>query len=151
MMRNSTSSPTRTAGHSARGTRSRHDQDMDIDSQYGHDANSTLPATNTSSSTAQINDALKYAQELNADYKADASKEVTQMLSEIFALFAYEDPRNSPASGLLDIAGRLPVAEGLNSAILGKSTNPSPPSLPPYISIQNNPALLIQPHLIPSP
>lgn len=93
---------------------------MDIDSQYGYDANSVLFASNPNSPTAQMDDALKYAQELNADYKSDASREVTQILGEIFALFAYEDPQNSPASGLMDIAGRSPVAEGLNSAILGK-------------------------------
>ena len=64
--------------------------------------------------------ALKYAQELKQDYKDDRSKEVQGSLSEVFSLFAYADPRNSPTAHLLDPSERIPVAEELNSAILGK-------------------------------
>ena len=69
----------------------------------------------------RIEQALKYAQELRQDYRDDKSKEVKSSLQEIFALFAYEDPRNSPTAHVLDPNGRVPVAEELNSAILGKS------------------------------
>ena len=63
--------------------------------------------------------ALRYAQELRHEYKNDRSPEVANALHEIFALFAYEDPRNSPLMRLMDPSGRVPVAEELNSAILG--------------------------------
>ena len=68
----------------------------------------------------RMEQALKYAQELQRDYKDDKSKETTTSLREIFALWAYPDPRNSPTAHLLDPSGRVPVAEDLNSAILGK-------------------------------
>ena len=63
---------------------------------------------------------LKYAQELRLEYRDDKSREVADRLQEIFALFAYEDPKNSPTAHVMDPSGRAPVAEELNSAILGK-------------------------------
>ena len=64
-------------------------------------------------------EALRYAQELQLEYKDDRSREVKDALHDIFALFAYEDPRTSPMMQLTDPSGRVPVAEELNSAILG--------------------------------
>ena len=71
----------------------------------------------------RMGEALKYAQELKQDYKDDKSKEVTDSLQEIFSLWAYEDSRNTPTAHVLDPSGRVPVAEELNSAILGKKCN----------------------------
>jgi hypothetical protein len=67
----------------------------------------------------QMDETLRYAQELKSEYKDDHSKEVKETLQDIFSLFAYQDPRRSPTAHLLDQSGRLPVAEELNSAILG--------------------------------
>ncbi|KAK9464739.1 concanavalin A-like lectin/glucanase domain-containing protein [Lipomyces arxii] len=81
-----------------------------------------------------LSEALSYGQELHEDYR-DVSFaaqsptlpgiDVQKALSDIFALMAYPDPMNSPVSYLLDVDGRNPVAENLNSAILvseGKSS-----------------------------
>ena len=67
-----------------------------------------------------LSDTLQYGQELRIEFKEDRSKEVKDALAEIFSLFAYEDPRKSTTAPLLDQTGRVPVAEELNSAILGK-------------------------------
>lgn len=63
---------------------------------------------------------LRYGEELKLEYKDDGRKEVKDALAEIFALFAYEDPRFSPTAQVMDPSGRAPVAEELNSAILGE-------------------------------
>ena len=68
--------------------------------------------------------ALRYAQELRGEYKDERSREVQDALHDIFALFAYADPRASPMVRLLDPRGRAPVAEALNAAILGTSAPP---------------------------
>ena len=66
-----------------------------------------------------LNETLRYAQELKYEYKDDPSKEVKNTLESIFAMFAYEDPRKSPTAAVIKNSGRIPVAEELNSAILG--------------------------------
>lgn len=66
-----------------------------------------------------LNETLRYSQELKIAYKDDPSKEVKDTLTAIFALFAYEDPRISPIAAVMDQSGRVPVAEELNAAILG--------------------------------
>ena len=63
---------------------------------------------------------LSFAQELKFEFRDNPNKEFQQTLQQIFALFAYEDPRRSPTAPLMDETGRAPVAEELNSAILGK-------------------------------
>lgn len=67
-----------------------------------------------------LSETLHYGQELRVEFKEDRSREVKDALAEIFSLFAYEDPRKSTTAPLLDQTGRVPVAEELNSAILGK-------------------------------
>ena len=62
---------------------------------------------------------LTYGRELKYEFKNDHSKQVENAFRDIFSMFAYEDPRKSPTAHLLDQAGRVPVAEELNSAILG--------------------------------
>jgi hypothetical protein len=47
---------------------------------------------------------------------------IRRKLQETWDLIRYEDPRQSPmGKTLMDVSERLPVAEGLNQAILGKS------------------------------
>ena len=43
-----------------------------------------------------------------------------RMLNDIFSLIAYDDAKSSVHGHLLDPAGRVAVAEELNSAILGR-------------------------------
>jgi hypothetical protein len=64
-------------------------------------------------------DTLAYGMELQAEFANDPRREVKQALHDTFALIAYENVRESALAPLLDAAGRLPVAEELNSAILG--------------------------------
>lgn len=68
-----------------------------------------------------LDETVRYGQELKYDYKDDHSKYVRDALNEIFSMFAYEDPRKGTTSHLIDKSGRVPVAEELNSAILGMS------------------------------
>lgn len=60
-----------------------------------------------------------YGQELKQQFKADQSRSVTDNMTEIFAMFQYPDPREGPQAYLLDPKQRTPVAEAVNSAILG--------------------------------
>ncbi len=69
-----------------------------------------------------LDSAVRYGQELRSEFKDDRSRVVEDAFKDIFSMFAYEDPRNSPTAHLLDRAGRVPVAEELNSAILGKES-----------------------------
>jgi hypothetical protein len=68
-----------------------------------------------------MNKTIAYGQELTAEFGGDLRREVKKTLNETLALIAYEHPKESPLSSLLDEAGRGPVAEELNGAILGKS------------------------------
>lgn len=66
-----------------------------------------------------LDNTVRYGQELRYEFKDDRSKLVEDAFKDIFSMFAYEDPRKPPTSHLLDPSGRVPVAEELNSAILG--------------------------------
>lgn len=68
-----------------------------------------------------MNEAVAYGQELQLEFKDDARREVKQALEDTFALIAYADARESSLAPLLELGGRVPVAEELNSAILGAS------------------------------
>ncbi|KAL8675207.1 MAG: hypothetical protein Q9168_000460 [Polycauliona sp. 1 TL-2023] len=67
--------------------------------------------------TELLEETIEYGQELKQEFQHDSSTEAA--FKEIFSLFMYEDPRKSPQAHLLDRASRVPVAEELNSAILG--------------------------------
>ena len=82
-----------------------------------------------------LDETVKYGQELKYDYKDDHSKYVRYALNEIFSMFAYEDPRKGTTSHLIDKSGRVPVAEELNSAILGMFLFPLHP--PFFFSVEN--------------
>ena len=64
-------------------------------------------------------EAVQYGRELQADYPGDERREYKKTLDDIFSLVAYPDPKSSVHGHLLDPSGRVPVAEELNSAILG--------------------------------
>jgi hypothetical protein len=64
-------------------------------------------------------DTIAYGMELQAEFANDPRREVRKALGDTFALLAYENVRESSLAPLLDTGGRLPVAEELNSAILG--------------------------------
>lgn len=69
---------------------------------------------------------IEYGMELKSEFSNDPRREVKRALEDTFALIAYENVRESSLAPLLDTAGRMPVAEELNSAILvslGKSSS----------------------------
>ena len=100
------------------------EQEMDVDENGVHDDWDRMETEEADGQYGRFEDrieqALKYAQELKQDYRDDKSKETTEFLLDIFSLFAYEDPRSSASAHVLDPGGRGPVAEELNSAILGE-------------------------------
>ena len=63
------------------------------------------------------------------DYPSDEDGGDKKMLDDIFSLVAYSDPKRSVHGHYLDPAGRVAVAEELNSAILGRFRLYSPISL----------------------
>lgn len=67
---------------------------------------------------------IEYGQELQAEFKDDARRQVKRTLSEVFSLLAYPNPLQvKEVAPLLDKKGRVAVAEELNSAILCESTS----------------------------
>ena len=66
---------------------------------------------------------IRYGQDLKKEFAHDPRREVKRALEDTFALIAYETASNSPLASLLETGGRVPVAEELNSAILGIFTN----------------------------
>lgn len=73
-----------------------------------------------------LTEAVQYGQQLRMDYPGDEHGGNKRMLDDIFSLVAYPDPRRSVHGHYLDPAGRVAVAEELNSAILGASLSLSP-------------------------
>lgn len=64
---------------------------------------------------------LLYGKVLQAEFKDDPRKEVSKALEDAFSLLAYKDPINEKTvSHIMDLSGRVAVAEELNSAILRK-------------------------------
>lgn len=69
---------------------------------------------------------IKYGMELKSEFANDPRREIKRALEDTFALIGYANPRESSLAPLLEVAGRVPVAEELNSAILvslGKSSS----------------------------
>jgi hypothetical protein len=65
-------------------------------------------------------DTIAYGMELQHEFANDPRREVKRALEDTFALIAYENVGESALAPLLEVGGRVPVAEELNSAILGK-------------------------------
>jgi hypothetical protein len=70
-----------------------------------------------------LQETIQYGQELRLDYRDDTRREVKKALEDTFSLMAYDDPKSSVYGYLLEPSGRVPVAEELNSAILGKNAS----------------------------
>ena len=82
---------------------------------------------------------IEYGMELKSEFSNDPRREVKRALEDTFALIAYENVRESSLAPLLETRGRLPVAEELNSAILGELDYPTPfwiPFLLPFSSFR---------------
>lgn len=99
------------------------DQEMELDGGEGWDADGM--DTEEPVTAAQFNEllteAVQYGQQLYMDYPSDEKGGDKKMLDHIFSLVAYPDPKSSVHGHYLDPAGRVAVAEELNSAILGQS------------------------------
>ena len=97
---------------------------IDDDEEDSEDDDDTMSTTKQQRREATLlTDALAYGQRLHEDYRDDPREEVRGVLREAFSLLAYTDPRGSVVGHLLEESGRKEVAEELNSAILGTSTN----------------------------
>lgn len=111
-------------GHSTTGSDDDYDPEMDLDDHVNHaddwDRMDTEEADNGLKYQDLLDSAVRYGQELRSEFKDDRSRLVEDAFKDIFSMFAYEDPRKSPTAHLLDRGGRVPVAEELNSAILGR-------------------------------
>ena len=114
-------------GHSGTNTDDDFEPDMELDDPLNGsddwDKMETEEAENGVKYQDLLQDTLRYGQELQTEFKDkdDPDKVVQETFRDIWSFFAYEDPRKSPVAHLLDPQGRVPVAEELNSAILGKS------------------------------
>ncbi|KAF7509770.1 hypothetical protein GJ744_007465 [Endocarpon pusillum] len=64
-----------------------------------------------------LQEAMSYGQTLTREYR-DEKEEYKKTLEDIFSLIAYDDAKSSVHGHLLEIEGRVQVAEELNSAIL---------------------------------
>ncbi|KAL5334836.1 hypothetical protein BJX70DRAFT_391080 [Aspergillus crustosus] len=107
------------------------EEEMELDDQLherdGWEADGMdLEESETASRSNQLlNEAVQYGQQLRIDYPNDENGGDKKMLDDIFSLVAYPDPKRSVHGHYLDPAGRVAVAEELNSAILvslGKSS-----------------------------
>lgn len=82
-------------------------------------ANGAGPDVLSSTTPVTEEDLIRYGTELQLEFKDDPRREIKKALEDTLALIAYENPRESPLAHLLEEAGRAPVAEELNGAILG--------------------------------
>lgn len=104
------------------------DQEMELDEQM-HDGDGwnadgdgmdTTEGPDAGAKFHQLlTEAVQYGQQLRMDYPSDEKGGDKKFLDDIFSLVAYPDPRKSVHGHYLDPAGRVAVAEELNSAILG--------------------------------
>lgn len=107
-----------------------YDFQMELDEQFG--VNNPTPSLDDLDPEDDLEDkqaklqqltanTIVYGQELGAEFANDPRREVKQALKDTFALIAYENAKESSLAPLLEVDGRVPVAEELNSAILGTS------------------------------
>lgn len=101
------------------------DHQMELDDQMqGHNDWERMDTEDADLHAKQgdlLNQTLKFGQELKSEFQNDPRREVKKALEDTFALIAYTDARESSLAPLLEISGRAPVAEELNSAILSES------------------------------
>lgn len=98
------------------------DQYMDVDEQAVDDTDGMETEESDSMAKFQelLTEAVQYGQQLRMDYPTDERGGDRKLLDDIFSLVAYSDPKSSVHGHYLDPAGRVAVAEELNSAILGR-------------------------------
>ncbi|THC98715.1 hypothetical protein EYZ11_001778 [Aspergillus tanneri] len=108
------------------------DQEMELDEQahdgdgWEADGMDMEDSENTAKFHELLTEAVQYGQQLYLDYPNEERGGDKKMLDDIFSLVAYPDPKRSVHGHYLDPAGRIAVAEELNSAILvslGKSSS----------------------------
>ena len=138
MMRQSTeylevppSKPTKSVnGHSTAISDDGFEPDMDLDEpmkdgddwdRMDTEETESYKVDNTLKYDALLTQLIQYGQELKSEFKDDQRSLVTDTFTDMFSMLAYQDPRKSPHGKMLDIDQRVPVAEGLDSAILGNS------------------------------
>lgn len=96
------------------------DQEMELDDgTWDGDGMDTEEPAAAAPFNEVLTEAVQYGQQLCMDYPSDENGGDKKMLEAIFSLVAYPDPLNSVHGHYLDPAGRVAVAEELNSAILG--------------------------------
>lgn len=88
---------------------------MDADSM-----DTSIPDEAGAKYAALLAETIQYGQELKQEFSGDPRREVKKALEDTFALIGYQDARESNLAPLLEIEGRVPVAEELNAAILRK-------------------------------
>ena len=97
------------------------EQDMELDEQAdgnNWDNMETDDTDNSKRAHELLQEAMTYGQILQREYR-DEKREYKKALEDIFSLMAYDDAKSSMYGHLLESSGRVPVAEELNSAILG--------------------------------
>ena len=101
------------------------EEEMELDDQI-HDTYSDTDGMETEGPESSIKfhelltEAVQYGQQLRVVCPSDDHGDDRRFLEDIFSLVAYADPRSSVHGHHLDPAGRVAVAEELNSAILGE-------------------------------
>ena len=99
------------------------EQDMELDeeaNENGWEDMDTEDTANAVKHDEMMQEVLLYGQLMTREYQQN--REYEKALKECFSLIAYPDATQSAHGHLLDPAGRVNVAEELNSAILGMCT-----------------------------
>ncbi|TPX51631.1 hypothetical protein SeLEV6574_g00207 [Synchytrium endobioticum] len=81
------------------------------------------------STSGKWEDVLRLGQELQSEFGESGDENRIAALQEAYSLVAYPNLYQSPVAHLLDPAGRVPVANALNSAILASLNQPRVPAL----------------------
>lgn len=99
------------------------DHQMELDEQLNGGGEwermDTEEADISAKHSALLQETLQYGQELQSEFSGDPRREIKKALEDTFALIAYTNVQDSHLGHLLEPSGRVPVAEELNSAILG--------------------------------
>lgn len=99
--------------------------EMDLDEDGFSDQMDTqdrLDATAEDEASSLLGQTISYGQELQAEFKDNASEDMKKTLNDVFALMAYPNPvEQTGLKHFFERKARAQVAEELNSAILRKS------------------------------
>lgn len=110
-------------GNSMSATDDEFEPDMELDdAPHGSEDWDKMDTEESNMSTNYqelLQDTVRYGQELRNEFRDDRSKISVETFRDMWSFYAYDDPRTSPIAHMLDRRGRVPVAEELNSAILG--------------------------------